>query len=186
MINNEVALKYSKALFELGKEKDSLLLFQKELNQVWDLIENNGEFRQAFFHKRILPTDKKAIIKELFTGETSEYTLNFINLLIDNRREENIESIIDNFKTLVNREEAIVEVEVITAVELGDDLEAQLKDKLNQLLDYEVVVYPKTDPKIIGGMVLKFNDFIVDGSIKRGLTKLEEDIKSVPSSMLGV
>lgn len=186
MINNEVALKYSNALFELGKEKDSLLLFQNELDQVWDLIKNNSEFKQAFFHKRILPADKKAVIKELFAGEISEYTLNFINLLIDNRREDSIESIINNFKTLVNKEEAIIEVEAITAVELSDDLETQLKDKLSQLLDYEVVVYPKIDPEIIGGMVLKFNDFIVDGSIKRGLTKLEEDIKSVPSSMLGV
>ena len=186
MINNEAALKYSSALYELGKEKDSLILFQKELNQVWDLINTNQEFEQAFYHKRILPVDKKAIIKEVFTDQISNYVLNFISLLIDNRREQYIESILNHFNILVNKEEAIMKVEVITAVELPDNLKKQLMDKLNQLLDFKIILYPVVDPEIIGGMVLKFNDFIVDGSIKKSLNKLQENIKKVPVSMLGV
>lgn len=186
MINNQVSLKYSKGLFELGKEKDSLVLFQEDLAQVWDLIEMNEDFEQAFFHKRILPADKKAIIKEIFTDQFSKDVLNFINLLIDNRREQHIESVISNFNVLVNKEEAIIEVEVITAIELTEDLKNELLNKLNLLLDYKIIISPKVDSNIIGGMVLKFNDFIVDGSIKNSLDRLQKNIKKVPASMLGV
>jgi len=186
MINNQVALKYSKALFELGKEKDSLVLFQDELSQVMDLVETHKDFEQAFFHKQILPADKKAIIKEIFTDQISKEVLNFISLLIDNRREEHIESIIKNFNVLVNKEEAIIEVEVITAIELTEELKNELLDKLNQLLDYKINISSTVDSNIIGGMVLKFNDFIVDGSIKNSLDKMQENIKKVPASMLGV
>ncbi len=186
MINNQAALKYSNALFELGKEKESLVLFQEELRQVMDLVEMNEDFEQVFFHKQILPVDKKAIIKEIFTDQISKDVLNFINLLIDNRREQHIESVISNFNVLVNKEEAIIEVEVITAIEMTEELKNELLDKLNQLLDYTIIISSKVDSNIIGGMVLKFNDFIVDGSIKNSLDKLQENIKKVPASMLGV
>ncbi|MFW6022006.1 MAG: ATP synthase F1 subunit delta [Halanaerobiaceae bacterium] len=186
MINNEAALKYSNALFELGKEKDSLISFQEELDQVKELLDSNEEFQKVFHHKRILPDDKKVIINEIFSDQISKYVLNFIKLLIDNRREQFIEPIIYNFKKLVNKEEAIVEIKVITAVELTDDLKNQLLDKLNELLDYKIFISTEVDPEIIGGMVLQFNDFVVDGSIKKSLAKLQDKIKKVPVSMLGV
>ncbi|MFW6287953.1 MAG: ATP synthase F1 subunit delta [bacterium] len=183
MINNEAALKYSSALFELGKEKETLILFQEDLNKVRDLIDGNEDFNHAFYHKKILAEDKKNIVKEIFKGEISTDVLNFIQLLIDNRREEHIKPIIENFNVLVNKEEAIVEIEVVTAVDLTEELREQLLDKLNQLLDYKIVLNPVIDPDILGGMVLKFNDFIVDGSIKNSLKKLQDNIKNVPVSM---
>ncbi|MFP4661377.1 MAG: ATP synthase F1 subunit delta [Halanaerobiales bacterium] len=183
MINNEAALRYSSALFEMGREKETLISFQEDLNKVRDLIKDNQDFEHAFYHKEILVEDKKAIVRQIFEKEISSDVLNFIQLLIDNRREEHIKDIVKNFNILVNKEEAIVEIEVITAVNLGEELRQELLDKLNQLLDYKIVLHPVVDPDIIGGIILKFNDFIVDGSIKNSLKKLQDNIKNVPVSM---
>lgn len=187
MMRSEVARKYSQALFALGKEHNNLLVLRDELNETWQIIKQHDELKKILFHHRVLPEDKKEILKQIFTNQLSGLTFNFLYLLIDKRREYFLEEIIQDFNRLVNREEEIAEVEVISAIKLSQELKENLKSKLGQLLGYKkIMIKESCDPGIIGGLVIKLGDYIIDGSIKKQLESLEERIAAIPVSELGV
>ncbi|MFW6007345.1 MAG: ATP synthase F1 subunit delta [Halanaerobiales bacterium] len=186
MIKNEIASKYSQALFDLGKENDNLVEIRDELNEVWQIIDDNYELKKVLFHQRILRDEKKEIIRKIFKDEINQLVLNFLLLLIDKRRIFYLEFIINQFNQRVNQEEDIVEVEVTTAITLSDNLFNKLKNRLNQILDSRIIIEKKEDPSILGGMKLKIGNNIIDGSIKNRLNNLSDKLDKIPLSKLGV
>ncbi len=185
-MKNEVASKYSRAFFSLGKEKDKLTKFQENLNSFWETVEENEDLKEVLFHKRILPEDKKSIIEKIFKDQIEADVLNFIFILIDKRREYSFESIYKEFNKLVDKEEKILHVEVSTAVEMSQKSREKLKAKLDQMLDYTIIINNRVNPDIIGGLVMKIEDYIIDGSIRYHLDNLQEKLKKIPVSKLGV
>src|SRR6056297_2495228 len=122
MIKNEIATRYSRALYQLGKEHEELVQLSKELNEIWEIINNNQDLKNALFHQRILPSEKKEVLDKVFAEEVNSHILNFLKLLIDKRREYFLEYIIEEFEKLVNKDENILKVEVTSAVPLKERL----------------------------------------------------------------
>ncbi len=185
-MRNEVARKYSDALFSLGIEKDKLLECKEALDEFWQLTKENKEFREALFHQRIMPEVKKKIMEKIFADQLMPEIYNFICLLIERRRIYFLESIIKEFNRLVDAAESILDVTVISAVELDQATNAKLNDKLKEIFDFKIRTNNEVDPDIVGGLVLKVGDYIIDGSIRHHLAKLQEHIEAIPVSKLGV
>lgn len=185
-MRNEVASKYSRALFSLGKDHDNLLELKEAITEFWQLVLENEELNELLFHQRIMPEDKKRIIKKIFAEELHEDILHFIFVLIEKRREYHLESIIEEFNNLVDQAESILHVEVTSAVELKDSQIEKLKSKLDSLLDYNIQIKNKIDKEIIAGLVLKVEDYIIDGSLRSELNSLQQKLKAIPVSKLGV
>jgi F-type H+-transporting ATPase subunit delta len=187
MIQNEVAKKYSQALFELGKETDQLIGFKDELAVVVEAIQKDKNLQRIIFHPRVLADDKKEILKNIFKDILSENVFNFLYLLIDKRRENHLELIYRDFVALVNKEENILEVEVISAIPLSRSLKNKLNERLKKnLTNEQIIIKEKIDPDIIGGLVIKVGDYVIDGSIRHSLNSLKEKIMQIPVSELGV
>ena len=185
-MRNEVAAKYSQALFKLGKDKDNLLELKEALSEFWQLVQDNEDLNNLLFHQRIMPEDKKRVINNLFSEELHADILHFIFVLIEKRREYFLESIIQEFNTLVDQAESILHVEVTSAVELKESQLDRLKSKLDSLLDYNIQIKNKIDEDIIAGLVLKVEDYIIDGSMRSELNSLQQQLKKIPVSKLGV
>jgi len=185
-MRNEVASKYSSALFSLGKEKDNLLELKEGLAEFWQILEENEDLKQLLFHQRILPEEKKNIIEKIFEDELQEDLLKFIYVLIDKRREYKLKEIIEKFNAHVDKEEKILNVEVKSAVEMKQSSLDKLSQKLKDVLDYNVRIKNIVDEKIMGGLVLKVEDYIIDGSLHYELKELEQKLKAIPVSKLGV
>lgn len=77
MRQNEIAKKYSLALFELGKEENKLTEFREQLEIITNTIEENTDLKKMLFHPLITPEDKKKILQELFSSAVSDEILNF-------------------------------------------------------------------------------------------------------------
>ncbi|MEC9490008.1 MAG: F0F1 ATP synthase subunit delta, partial [Halanaerobiales bacterium] len=73
-----------------------------------------------------------------------------------------------------------------SAVELNSSILEKLKEKLDSLLDYNIQIENKVDQEIIAGIVLKIEDYIIDGSLFYELNSLKQKLKSIPVSKLGV
>ena len=185
-MRNEVAAKYSQALFKLGKDKDNLLELKEALSEFWQLVQDNEDLNNLLFHQRIMPEDKKRVINNLFSEKLHADILHFIFVLIEKRREYFLESIIQEFNTLVDQAESILHVEVTSAVELKESQLDRLKSKLDSLLDYNIQIKNKIDEDIIAGLVLKVEDYIIDGSMRSELNSLQQQLKKIPVSKLGV
>lgn len=185
-MRNEVAAKYSQALFKLGRDKDNLLELKEAAAEFWQLVQDNEDLNNLLFHQRIMPEDKKRVINKLFSEELHEDILHFIFVLIEKRREYFLESIIQEFNVLVDQAESILHVEVTSAVELKESQLDKLKAKLDSLLDYNIQIKNKIDEDIIAGLVLKVEDYIIDGSMRSELNSLQQQLKRIPVSKLGV
>jgi len=186
MMQYEVAKKYSQALFELAVEEGKVVYFNKKLAEFWNIIDKNEELKDILYHPRVKPKDKKKILKKVFGEELPQTLYNFLFLLIDKRREHFFASILKKYKEMVNEDENIIEIEVISAIPLQEEYREKLKNKLNDLLDYEIILRTKEDPEIIGGLILRVGDYIIDGSIENELNSINEKIMSIPVSKLGV
>lgn len=185
-MRNEVAAKYSQALFKLGRDKDNLLELKEAAAEFWQLVQDNEDLNNLLFHQRIMPEDKKRVINKLFSEELHEDILHFIFVLIEKRREYFLESIIKEFNILVDQAESILHVEVTSAVELKESQLDKLRSKLDSLLDYNIQIKNKIDEDIIAGLVLKVEDYIIDGSMRSELNSLQQQLKKIPVSKLGV
>lgn len=185
-MRNEVASKYSLALFELGKSNDNLLKLKENLAEFWQLVLENDDLNSLIFHQRIMPKDKKRTLEKIFVDELHQDILHFLFVLIEKRREFHLEPIIEEFNKLVDQAESILHVEVTSALELQEKELNKLKDKLDSLLDYNIQIKNKVDKEIIAGIVLKIEDYIIDGSLRSELNSLKEKLKSIPVSQLGV
>ena len=186
MIQNEIAKKYSEALFSLAEEKDEFIKFKNDLNSIKEAFTEHKEFKNVLFHPRIKIEEKKRIFKRIFKEKISQEIYNFIQLLIDKRRIFYIKAIINQFNDLVNDRKKILEIEVVSAIELEENMKNRLKDKLEKGMNYEVVLNNTVNPEILGGLVLKIGDKIIDGSIQYKLNTLSEKIEKIPVSKLGV
>ncbi len=186
MMQYEVAKKYGQALFSLAAEEKNVVSFYEKLAEFWDVINKNEELKDILFHPRVKPEDKKKILQKVFGKELPQTIYNFLFLLIDKRREYFFASILKRYKEMLNEKENIMEIKVISAIPLQEEYRNKLKGKLNDILDYKIILKAEQDPEIIGGLILKAGDYIIDGSIKNKLNSLTEKIKSIPVSKLGV
>jgi len=183
---NEIARQYSKALYEIGEEKDNLFELYDELKELHQTIKSSEELSEALFHQRVLVEEKQKVFKRVFEGKLSDDIYKFMLLLIEKRRIYFLENIVQEFRRHVYKHENIITVKVTTAVEMQEETREKLKAKLKEHVDKKIEMEEYCDPDIIGGMIIKIGDYLIDGSIKSKLESLEEKIKKIPLQEIGV
>jgi F-type H+-transporting ATPase subunit delta len=181
-----VARRYAHALFDLAFEKDtasnkkSLVdIIESELLEIRTILNNNIELQKVLYHPQIVAAEKKDLLDQLFKGKISEVTSNFLALLVDRRRENYLSDIVDEYVVLANESRGVVEAHVTSAVELKDEEKSELSSILARLTGKKVQTTYQVDPSIVGGVIVRIGDKIIDGSIKTRLTTLREQLKAI-------
>ena len=178
MRNTILAKRYAKALFMVGTEEGTYEDYAQVLTEMAALYESNPEVLDALTNP-MYPLDvrckcMKGIVKSM---DTSDIMGNFLNLLVQKRRADVLPDIADVFQEMVDEEQGISRGSVITAFELSDELKNKIQDKLEKVAGKKVIVTTQIDSSIIGGMIAKVGDLVLDGSIKSQLAGLKESIK---------
>jgi F-type H+-transporting ATPase subunit delta len=179
---SEIAKRYSLALFELGKEGDKLFIYRDELGSFIQIMEEYLDFKKLFFHPRVKREDKKLLLEKVFSANLSRELLNFLKLIIDRRREFFLQDIYKAYLALLDKEENILEVEVLSAISLPEELRVKLEEKLKTLSGSKIRIKEQVDPEIIGGLIIKIGDRLIDGSIRKDLESLRNQIVQIPVS----
>lgn len=176
MLAQSVARRYAAAFFAIAQEKDELGRFEHELDLIVGTIKSNPEMERLFTHRLVTPADKKAMVKDLFAGQVSPVTVNFINLLIDKRREGHLENILKQFVEMANAARNITDASVISAIELSYEDQKSLQERLTKITGKNIRLKTSVDPKLIGGIVIRVGDRILDGSIIKRLYSLKSNL----------
>lgn len=181
-----VARRYAHALFDLASEKDTVPEkksmvdeIESELLEIRTILNNNIELQKVLYHPQIVAADKKDLLDQLFKGKISEVTSNFLALLVDRRRENYFSDIVDEYVVLANESRGVVEANVTSAVDLQDEEKSELNSILARLAGKKVQTTYEVDPSIVGGVIVRIGDKIIDGSIKTRLTTLREQLKAI-------
>jgi len=124
---------------------------------------------------------KKGVVRRVFESKLHPVLLNFLCLLVDRQRSEDLIEVFDSFELAWDIRRGIHPVEIRTAIPMPDDLKGGIAGKLEEMSGGEVRVTYVTDPAIIGGAVVLFGDTgtDLDGSIRRGLEKIKESLLKV-------
>jgi F-type H+-transporting ATPase subunit delta len=176
--NTVLAKRYAKALFAVGKEDGGQAEYAQSLNAMADLYASVPELGDALSNP-LYPVDVREKVMEhvLASGSISGVMGNFFKLLVQKRRADILPDIAQAFQAMLDADNNMCQGTVVTATELTPELSAQVKATLEKITGKQVVLTAQVDPSIIGGVVAKVGDLVLDGSIRSQLVGLKESIK---------
>jgi F-type H+-transporting ATPase subunit delta len=163
---------YGDALFELTVEKsrENKAYFDDiaaEVVSVLEAFKANIELNKLLTHPQIAKEEKIEVIENIFKGRTSDDIVGLLVTIIKNGRTSEINAIFEYFVNRVDEYRHIGKAYVTSAIELSEDIKKSIEDKLIDLTDYKEFNMSYTvDKTIIGGVIIRIGDRIVDSSIK--------------------
>lgn len=178
-----VAKRYAEALFEVAAEDGNLEQIKEEIQFVSEVFESNPELKTIFVHPRLSKTEKKGMLEELFKGKVSEPVLNLSYITVDKGREGYLSEISKEFTILSNRKQGIVEAKAFTAVPMSEDELNALEERLSGRFNKRVQLSNLIDESVIGGVLLKIGDKVIDGSIRGKMEEIEKELKNIKVSV---
>ncbi len=173
-----LAKRYAKAIFTVGQEQDKHDEYNEVLQGVAALFSDTPELADALTNP-LYPMDVK---EKVMTGMVESMKVdtvmgNFLNLLVQKKRAEILPEIASYYKAMLDEVNNISHGTVISAVELSDELKSNVQTVLEKLTGKKVELTTSVDPAIIGGVIAKVGDLVLDGSIKTQLASLKDSIK---------
>ena len=154
---------------------------ERELKEIAETLEGSQELRRALEHPQVAGEAKKKLLQRLFGGTSSRITVNFLMLVIDRRREMFLKDIIREYMRLVDQARNIADVQITSAVELTPEEKEQLVGNLARATGRQVRARYIVDPELIGGVVVRIGNRVIDGSIRSKLRALRERLVAGPA-----
>ena len=175
-----VSKTYAQALFELAVEENKTAFFLEEVSSFLEVIRANAEFGQFMNHPKIPKEDKIEMVKSVFGGKVSSELVGFLITVIEKDRYAEIEAILDEFIASIKEYNNIGTAYVTTAIALEDREKNDIETRLLATTKYKTIecVY-QIDQSLIGGMVIKMGDRVVDSSIHTKLEKLQRNLLAI-------
>lgn len=178
MNQGAIATRYARGLFELATEQSKTDAVGRDLEALAALIAGEGKLRDVVRSKSLGIAAKSDFMTRALGQAVDPLVTSFVLYTLKNRREELLERIIHQYGEMRDRAQGIVRVAATTATPLDDSQKAALEAKIGAELGKKPVVTYDTDPAIIGGMVLVYDNRKADMSVRRQLERIESEIKS--------
>ena len=171
---------YGDALFEAAREAGRMDDMYEEVLELQKLLQANEELQKMMENPKVIREDKENVIETVFRGRISDEIVELMKLMIAKGRYSNIESVFDYFIGLVKEEKKIGIAYVTTAVELTDGQKDEIVRRLLETTRYESFeMNYAVDASLIGGIVIRIGDRVVDSSIKTKLYELSKSLRKI-------
>lgn len=176
MLNIQLAKKYAAAMFELSREENRLSQDDAQLALIGSLFEKSRELAAFMDNPQVKPSAKKDLLKKILADDFDDSIRNFMLLLIDKHRISLVNEIITGFHAMSNDAQNIQTVYVKTAYALTDEQEAALRKKLELITKKIIQLKNNIDSSIIGGVIIKTGDRVIDGSIVGQIKSIKKQL----------
>ncbi len=172
-----VARRYASALFRAALNANALQRVSEDLQRLQQMMQASDALR-AFLHSPLIPRDrKKQRVEELFRHEFQPFTMQLLALVIEKRREAQLEAICEEFVRLYEAHHGIARATIYSAVPLTHDEQRRLLHKLENSTGKQIIPTFEVDPTLIGGVRVRIGDYQIDGSIRGALERLHEHVR---------
>ncbi|MBQ2184579.1 MAG: F0F1 ATP synthase subunit delta [Lachnospiraceae bacterium] len=168
---------YGDALFQLAVESSACVQMLEEVNELKKILADNPELAKIMKNPRFSKEEHIDILAKVFKGKIDDNIYSFMELLTVKGRYGYLDEILDYFTIRVKEYLHIGQATVTSAIEIDSEMKKRIKDKLLSTTDYkEIEIDYKVDPSLIGGMVIRIKDRIVDNSVKTKLENITRDL----------
>jgi ATP synthase F1 delta subunit len=171
----EIAAVYARSLFEVASEQDKLDLMREQLGEFADALEQTRELQVFFFSPYFSTAEKEDGLDRAVSGGDPA-VINFLKLLIENHRMPVIFRVRRAFEELWEHENRLLPVQVTSAVELDKSTVKQIGDRIAEQTGQKVDLSATVEPDILGGIVVRVGNTVLDASIRNRLEQLRKQV----------
>lgn len=171
---------YGDALYEAAREAGRMDAMYEEVQALLKIFEENQELQKMLDNPKVIREEKESVIETIFRGRISDEIVELMKLMIVKGRYSSIESVFQYFIGLVKEEKKIGIASVTTAVELTDAQKEAIVKRLLETTRYESFeMNYGVDSSLIGGMVIRIGDRVLDSSIRTKLYELSKGLRKI-------
>lgn len=174
MKRSEVAVRYARALFEIAVEKGCLDALDQELSAFSKSIQANPDVLRLVKNSAVSSEEKERFIEKILSGKASSLLLDFLKVLLSKKRFADLGIIQVEFKKLCEQQKGIKEISVVSAVPLSDSFKDRLTAHLSKTLGSKVRMLSEVNPKILGGIILRFGHHQYNASFRHRLETIRQ------------
>jgi F-type H+-transporting ATPase subunit delta len=171
----EIAQVYARALFEVAQERDILDVVREQLGQFAEALDENRDLAVFFFSPYFSTEEKKDGLGRLIEG-AEETFLNFLETLVERHRMPAVFRIRARYEQLWDEANQLLPVQVTTAIALDEATVESIGRRVGEQTGRTVELSSTVDPEILGGLVLRVGNFILDASLRNRLNQLRKQL----------
>jgi F-type H+-transporting ATPase subunit delta len=165
---------YAAALYSVANAEGQLAAVGDELFAIGRAVEANDELRDALDDPHLPADRRQQIIEDLLAGKASDLTVGLVSMVVGAGRGRHLPGIVDALLEMSAQEEGRKLAEVRSAIALTDDQQTRLAEALEQSTGDPVEVRVTVDPSVIGGLVVRVGDTVIDGSVRHRMSQLRD------------
>jgi ATP synthase F1 delta subunit len=171
----EIAAVYARSLFEVARDQDKLDAVRDQLGEFADALSETRDLQVFFFSPYFSTKEKEDGLERVVTG-ADPVIVNFLELLIEKHRMPALFRIRANYDALWEEENKLLPVHITSAVELDDKIVSQLGERISEQTDRKVDLSANVDPEILGGIVVRVGNSVLDASVRNRLEQLRRQV----------
>ena len=169
------AKRYAQAIFDLAVDRDRVDAWAGDLAAISEAVKDN-ELRDFLQHAKVPLANKLQVISEAFSS-ADPIVQNLVSLLISRGLTDQVGQVEEWYLRLLNQRRGREDVEVWSAVDMDDVEKDRVKNFLEQLLEKEVELHIQVDSEILGGLVMRVGDKLIDGSARTRLERMGRQLQ---------
>jgi F-type H+-transporting ATPase subunit delta len=173
----EIAEVYARSLFEVAQDQGQLDQIHEELDQFADVLSEDRQLQLFFFSPYFSSDEKKDGVAKVIEGG-NDYFVRFLELLAEKHRLPVLFRIRREFDSLWAKEQKLLEVSVTSAVELDEETVKGIGKKIEEQTGNKVELTSQVDPDLIGGLVIRVGNMVLDASVRNRLERLRRQVAS--------
>lgn len=171
---------YGDALFDLSLENHKIDLYFEESKVILEILKANDELLKLLNHPKINKEEKVKVVENVFKGRIDDDLTGFLILILKKDRQSMMKEIFSYFISKVKEHKKIGIAYVTTAVELNDAYKKQVESKLIATTEYvEFEMNYNVDASIVGGMIIRIGDRVVDSSIRTKIYNISKELYNI-------
>lgn len=174
MMDLRAVYRYSRALYELAEKQNTLDQIDDQLEAARKLTETHPEISHLLSNSTIALGEKEDFLGKVVPAGTDTLLVNFLKVLVKKKRFQELSSIQKEFHRLYEKKKRVEEVIVISASELSKENAAKLESVLEKKLGSDIRLVNKTNPQMLGGIVLQFAGHEINASFRSRLDALHQ------------
>lgn len=167
-----IARSYAEALFRAGRTQGNTAQLKQQSVVLEAVIADHNRLLTFFDNPQIATEDKEGLIERVFTPRFDPLLIRLLGMLVRRDRTVHLAPILERFRELVEQADGVYPAAVASPRELPDDEKQRLQQALESFTGYRLNVEFHVDPDLIGGIVFRFRDLLIDGSLSSALHEL--------------
>ena len=175
MASSAIARRYASAYFDVARDDDALDKRGDDLARATETL-GNTEVTEALGNPRLDVADRVSLALDLIDG-IGEQARNLVRLLVERNRIAALPGVLEQYRALADRARGVVRAEVTTAVDVTAAVEERIAAALRERFGSDVQIEMRRDPAIIGGLVLRVGERVIDNSLRTHLQQLQASLR---------